>query len=273
MIPIEKYYPEHRLLKHLIKYFWVLDSSRPVLLDHTILPTNNIDILFNFKAPMTFSRQGRMHSTPGNIYFKGVCVDPVTIKQQGPSQTIGVSFFPAGLYPFLNVPISEFKNETIGLDSLLNTIIPDLEEQLCQVETVPGKIRLIESFFIQQLNLQTSLTKETSAVLNHFYRSRLSVREFCRENGVHQKKLERAFNRFVGATPKQFFRLSRFQDIVRTILSSPRSDLTALAHEFEYFDQAHFIKDFKRFSGSSPLTFLKEKRAMKQIIDIKTVLK
>lgn len=139
-IDIIKFYPAFRQLKNLIKYFWVFDSSHPIALNHKILPTNNIDIIFNFKAPMTFDKQGVIYSAPGNIYFSGITDYHTIMKQQGEIQTIGVSFFPAGLYPFFNIPVSEFKNETIGLDTLLNRTAAELEEKLRKINSVADRI-------------------------------------------------------------------------------------------------------------------------------------
>lgn len=266
-IHIQKFYPAAGPLKQLIKYFWVLDSPCPMVLDHKILPTNNIDILFNFKASMTFEKQGVIHSTPGNIYFQGLCRSHVVMKQQGEIQIIGVSFFPAGLYPFFTVPVSEFRDETIGLDTLLKGQALELEEQLMALDDVADRIRLLEAFFLGLLKPQPA--DDTHKLLNHFFASHMGIGEFCRHHKIHPRRLERLFNKFVGASPKQFLRLSRFQHIVDKILKAPQSDLTTLAHAFEFYDQAHFIKDFKSFSGSSPLNFLKEKRSFRQNMKIR----
>lgn len=267
-INIIKFYPRFWQLKNLIKYFWVLDSNQPMILDHKILPTNNIDIIFNFKAPMTFDKHGVIYSTPGNIYFSGLTDNHTIMKQQGEIQTIGVSFFPTGLYPFFNIPVSEFKNETIGFDVLFKRPAVELEEKLRAIDYIADRILLLENFFLELLDPNVLLTDDTKKLINYFYSSSMGVNEFCKYHGVHPKKLERLFKKFVGASPKRFLRLSRFQHIVSKILKTPQSDLTTLAYEFDFFDQAHFIKDFKAFSGSAPLNFLKEERSFKQIMKL-----
>jgi DNA-binding CsgD family transcriptional regulator len=79
-IQIKKYYPEAKPLKPLIKYFWVFDSNSHIRLNHTILPVNNIDLLFNFLAPMTFEKQGMIHFSDNNSQnyqsFRQLSVDP-----------------------------------------------------------------------------------------------------------------------------------------------------------------------------------------------------
>lgn len=268
LILIKRYHPEAEPLKKLIKYFWVLESDRGTNLNHKKLPVNNIDMIFNFLAPMRFEKEGMTHETPGNIFFSGLTGKHVVLKQQGLILTIGVAFFPAGFYPFFGIPVSEFKNHTIGLDAILNKSATEFEERLGEAGRVSGKIALIENFFLERLDQNTLPARDTGMLVNRFCSNNSGVRDFCGRHGVHPRKLERLFNKYVGVAPKQFRRLSRFQSMVNRLLGTSRENLTTLAHEFEFYDQTHFIKDFKAFAGSSPSKFLKEKRSLKQIMKI-----
>ncbi len=267
-IAIKKYYPTAAPLKSLIKYFWVLDSGRHISLHHKILPVNNIDILINLKSPMTFEKKGVTYKTPGNIYFQGLNGDHTLMQQEGTVLTIGVSFFPTGFFPFFKIPVSEFKDDTIGLDVLLNALTTELEDKLRAAKTMAAKITILEQFFLGLLDQHPIISRETTALFHQFYTAGLPVRAFCREYGVHPRTLERRFNRFVGVTPKQFYRLSRFQVVLNKLIRPPQATLTDLAHDLDYYDQAHFIKDFKAFTGCAPSDFLKEKQSFKQIMTI-----
>lgn len=267
-INIKKYYPEAEPLKRLIKYYWVLESDIPITLNHKILPCANIDIIVNLLSPMKFEKQGVIHETPGNIYFSGLTSNHTIMRQQGIVLTIGVSFFPAGFYPFFKIPVSEFKNNAFGLDAVLNRIALELEEKLREAGRLSDKIKLLEKFFLEQLHKSALMPYDEYSLLNYFHEANLGVRDFCSKYGVHPRKLERLFNKYVGATPKQFLRLSRFQSILNRLMKTTRGSLTTLAHDFEFHDQAHFIRDFQSFTGSSPLEFLKEKRSFKQNMKI-----
>ena len=97
----------------------------------------------------------------------------------------------------------------------------------------------------------------------------MRVHDFCNAYGVQTRTFERLFNTYVGTTPKQFFRLNRFQGLLNRMLQLPREvSLTDLAMEFDYYDQAHFIHDFKAFTGNSPSVFLTEKRSLIQNMKI-----
>lgn len=267
-IHVKRYYPSAAPLKRLIKYFWVLDSRHEITLDHNILPMANIDMIFNFKAQMTFESGGETFNTPGNIYFSGLTDSPKRMNQQGEVLTIGVAFFPAGFFPFFKIPVTEFKNGTFGLDALLNNMTIELEDRLRATKRVSEKVAMMEHFFLGLLDPSGLIPKDTATLLNHFHASQSGVRDFCRVYGVHPRKLERLFGKYVGTTPKRFIRLNRFQGILNRLVHTRKEHLTTLAHAFDFYDQAHFIKDFKVFTGSSPSAFLKEKHAFKQIMKI-----
>lgn len=264
-IYIKKFYPRAKHLKNLIKYFWVFECPK-INLCHKLLPVNNIDIIFNFLSPMTFEKNGITFETPSNIFFRGLTKKYILMKQQGAVLIIGASFFPAGFYPFFGIPISEFRNETFGLDTILKNVANEIEAKLIDTDTIPRKIELLEDFFIDQLDQNALLPLDTYKLLTHFSLSNMSINNFCLRNGVHHRTFERLFNKYIGTTPKLFSRLSRFQIILNNLIKRQEKNLTTLAHEFEFFDQPHFIKDFESFTGSSPSKFLKENQAIKQII-------
>lgn len=266
-INIKRYPPKAAPLKKLVKFFWVLENREPILLDHKILPQNNIDLLFNFLSPMAYEQNGQLFDTPGNIYFQGFSDTYTVQKQQGPLMTLGVSFFPAGFYPFFGIPVSEFRHHTIGLDALVHGAAADLEDRLRQSGRTAEMVLLLEEFLLDCLFRRKEVDRSALALLNAFHSSRMDVAGFCREHQVNPRKLERLFNRHVGTSPKRFFRLSRFQSAVNGLMWAGR-DLTTLTYELEYYDQPHFIRDFKSFTGSSPSAFLKEKRSFKQIMTL-----
>ena len=268
-IHIKKYYPAAKPLKHLIKYFWVLDSAGPISLNHQILPMGNIDLLINLASPMTFEKKGIAFGSPGSICFSGLSHHHTVMKQQGIVFTIGVSFFPTGFYPFFKIPVSTFKNRTVSLDAILNKTARQLEEKLRQASRLSEKIKRLEVFFIDRLDPGSQVPEKACILLNHFYTAGMRVHDFCNAYGVQTRTFERLFNTYVGTTPKQFFRLNRFQGLLNRMLQLPREvSLTDLAMEFDYYDQAHFIHDFKAFTGNSPSVFLTEKRSLIQNMKI-----
>ena len=237
-------------------------------MNHKILPMANIDLIFNFSSPIFYERRGKRDSTPGKIFFSGLTTEHMVMKQQGRIMLFGASFFPAGFYPFFRIPVSEFKGSTIGLEQILGREALDLEERLQEAKNLLDKLKVLEVFFLSLLDRENFLQSDTESLMRHFFSAGLGIREFCNQCGVHPRTLERLFNRYVGTSPKQFQRLQRFQTALNKLITQPPDSLTTLAHEFEYYDQTHFIKDFKAFTGASPSLFIKEQQSFLQIMKI-----
>ncbi len=267
-VEIKRYYPESPILRPLIKYFWVSDSYGNIDMNHKILPMANIDLILNLSSPISYERNGKTSSTPGNIFFSGLTNKHMMMKQRGRIRLIGASFFPAGFYPFFEIPVSEFKNISVGLDQLLGRGASELEERIHEAGSLTGKLKILEAFLLSRLDRDACRLDDDGKLIRGFTTTALDIGTFCKNFGIHHRTLERRVNRYVGTSPKQFQRLQRFQSALNRLTTMPPRNLTGLAHEFDYYDQTHFIKDFKAFTGTPPSLFLKERQAFMQIMKV-----
>jgi AraC-like DNA-binding protein len=97
-----------------------------------------------------------------------------------------------------------------------------------------------------------------------------SVNEFSQNNNINRRHLTRKFSTAIGLSPKQLAKTIRIQTALKAMLNNEHTSLTDLAYENEYFDQAHFIKEFKEFTGLTPKEFYGEDLKMSLIFDSKT---
>lgn len=272
LMEIRRFAPRSPGLRPLIKYFWISDSGGNVDMDHKILPMANIDLLFNLAAPIFYEKCGRLRATPGGMFLTGLTSRHMVMKQQGRIRLIGVSFFPSGLYPFIRIPVSELRDATVGLEQILGSDAARLEEQLHSTECLQSRLRLLEERLLELLIRNVRSTEVSSELALSFISSGISsgqsIRDFCDASGAHPRTLERHLNRHVGASPRQYLRLRRYQDALTRLMAGQPQSLTELAHELGYYDQAHFINDFKSFTGSAPSVFLEERRSFIQIMKI-----
>ncbi|MCP4118646.1 MAG: AraC family transcriptional regulator [Desulfobacteraceae bacterium] len=254
-------------MKPLIKYFWVLKSDHPATLDHKMLPVNNMDFILNFSDPITYCSAGKAEEIP-RYSFTGIKRQNYTIHQAGKLNTIGVSFFSAGLHPFLKIPLSEFTNRTVELDVVIGRFNSTLDGIIGTTGSVEQQIEMLEAYFLRLISRDHVPTDEIFRLINTFNSNihNLDVGTFCEQYGINQRKAERIFSRYIGITPKFFKRLDRFQGVLNRILNEKYDDFTSMAYENDYYDQSHFIKDFKSFTGVSPSRFMKEKSSMRQAL-------
>jgi AraC-like DNA-binding protein len=134
-------------------------------------------------------------------------------------------------------------------------------------------VKALEEFLIQREQLRTSPKLiQTAAKLLHHTRGEYRVADLADNCQVSARQLERGFQRVVDTSPKLFARILRFEKTQRRLMFDPDVDLTELAHECGYFDQAHFIKEFRAFTGKTPKQYARQMRAMQDVLRSKDVV-
>lgn len=269
MLQTKRYRVSHPLLRKLVKYFWVIESRTPVGIDHKLLPVNNIDLILSLSSPIKYITDQNTEIVPKGFHFNGFRDKYYRINQSGPISVFGISFFHAGLFPVIRTPLSEFANKTTEADLILKYFAEDVSEIIRTKGPVPQAIRIIENELVKLVDVSLIPEGEVCRLFQKFHDNMndFNIGVFCEQNGIHKRKLERVFNRYIGTSPKLFQRVSRFQDVVSQLQKNNYSTLTAFAYDNNYYDQTHFIKDFKSFTGSTPMDFLEQKSFVKQIIE------
>src|SRR5262249_31023470 len=132
----------------------------------------------------------------------------------------------------------------------------------------------LEEFLIQQALVRTYDLKliQTAAKLLHHTKGEYRIGELADYCQVSVRQLERGFQHVIGTSPKVFARTLRFAEAQRRLMFDPDADLTQLAYQCGYFDQAHFIKDFKAFAGKTPTEHAQQMRKMQEILKSKDVV-
>jgi AraC-like DNA-binding protein len=184
----------------------------------------------------------------------------------GSIELIGVSFSPAGFYPFFGIPLSEFKNNIVDVHVLDRTLSERLVERVKKQETVFEKFYALECELLELLDTDLIIDEKMNSLISHFLEhEEPTIEGFCDVQGIHKRTFERFANTFLGINPKAYLRINRFRKSLYALLHTDFKTLTEVAYHCGYYDQMHFIKEFKLFTGSSPAQFLAEKKALRQI--------
>jgi AraC-like DNA-binding protein len=167
-----------------------------------------------------------------------------------------VRFTTCGAATIFPQPLDAFANATLDLDAVLPSRgrLDRLHAQLAEAPNHLARISLVEHFLIAQAgDLRPDPLVAAAVASIERAPVRVRIETLARKVGLSQSALERRFRRIVGASPRRFASLVRFQHVLR--LRDTGVDLTTIAHAAGYFDQSHFIKDFKRFTGLAPTSF------------------
>ena len=169
----------------------------------------------------------------------------------------GIHFKPGGAYPFLKLPAGELHNDHVGLDACWGRAAAmRLREQLLEAVTPKAKAKILE----RQLISVAAGPERHSAVAHALNRFHLApnaekISLVTDEIGISARHFIDVFRNEVGLTPKLFCRVRRFQQALRQISSGVQIRWPNVALEAGYFDQAHFIHDFRAFSGINPSSY------------------
>jgi AraC-like DNA-binding protein len=258
-----KYYEAkpRSILRNYIKCFWYLeeDYSSNYLSIETILPDGCVDFVFQVNGAALTLQTGDQSILLTNNFLIGLQKSPVRLFSKTKSAAYGIRFFAYGVYPFLRTPLHELQETVLELEDLFGNQFSELAEK-AQTFPIRRVFEEFEKFLLPRLaNFKTDIQPVEAATRLLFQRQGFTdIAKLALELNMTARSLERKFDEAVGISPKALARVIRFDNIKNELILNPRSSLTSLSFRYGYFDQAHFIRDFKQFSGDTPSTFKEE---------------
>ncbi len=191
----------------------------------------------------------------------GQITKPCYVQPTGYVNTFAVRFYPYGFANFITRPIRELADKETPLTSLFEEqSVRVLEQKIIEAPSTRSRIELVENFLLGKLKDQSiieNIVKSTIDALSQTKGS-MSINSVLKDDLSKRRNLERKFSKQVGISPKQLGKIIRLQAALKLILNNKGEKLTQIAYESEYYDQAHFIKDFKEFTGTNPKEYLSD---------------
>jgi AraC-like DNA-binding protein len=252
----------HPLLKGYIEKMWVFESSRRVPNDDMklVVPNGLIKLVVPFRNGLSGKMEdGWFHlSKEHSITLIGIADIPAKVESEKDCRagTIGVEFSPQGAYRFFNLRQSEIKNKIHPLTDILGNIAKQLEEEIANTESVKSKVFLLQQFLIKLFSQNEADNIFDYCVQKiNLTKGKITVNELEKETGYSSRWLHMKFIDKVGISPKNLSSIIRFQQYYHALARN--SEMMFMEKEFYnyYYDQSHFIKEFKRFTGLSPVRF------------------
>jgi len=264
---IKRYQVQHPLLQKYIKFFWELRIEQ-IQLNHKLIPQRNINMRINLSSTPHYICRGNDERLLEDVYFLGLQnkFTEAHLKLNGNVDIIGISFMPYGFFPFLKIPVSEFKNQILGADEIGFNIAKKISERLKESPDFTSRQAILEDELLILLDDSNQNLDKFKLIFNTLIKgSTLQLNDFCKRNNINIRQLERFFSKYVGLSPNTYTTLDRFHCSLNQLLNSNCAKLSDLAYDNEYFDQMHFIKDFKRYAGSTPKNFINQNNSILQI--------
>lgn len=241
------YIPPDNLLCPYISCYTI---TRPASMsdEYTIMPSASSTIVIAVDNKQISSRLRGVNTKASNV---GVHANKMIL-------LLLIEFYPGGLYPFLNMDQLELIDQSILLNELDRVLTQNIEMELIKAEDIDSLVKGLDKVFLTRL-MDTYTDNRITEIRKHILirNGNVSTQELSSEFYYSERHIRRLFMQYIGTTPKMFARIVRMNYAMRLMQNNP-SDLTDVTVIAGFFDQLHFIHDFKSICGISPMDYIKD---------------
>ena len=254
----------HFLLKNYIEKMWLFESSGKMPVDDMklVVPNGNMKLTVSYQNGIVAAINGKkFESKEHDITLTGLVDVPVIldVEKDVATQTIGIEFSPQGVYRFFHFTLHDIQNQIYPLSDLLGNTGKRLVEQINNTTSAQQKIIVLQQFLLKQLSLRDEdLIFEYCVQRILSSKGKVTVKELEKKTGYSSRWLNVKFNDHLGISPKNLSSIIRFGQYYQSFISGNKRSVSRNDFYEFYYDQSHFIKDFKRFTGLPPAKFEKQ---------------
>lgn len=187
-------------------------------------------------------------SSPGTRHYRLYCSEKLA--------SVGIIFKPFGAYRLLGIPQDALLDDFTDMEQVFGQRITEIKHKMEDHADNPTFIlQLLEQWLLQQHHQLHKIDVGAMAFACQNIQKEnglFSLDHLAYQTNLSKRSVEYYFKQQIGVSPKMFSRIIRFGHIEKIISTKNQPDFQELYYTFGYYDQAHFIKEFKQFSGYSP---------------------
>jgi AraC-like DNA-binding protein len=248
------------LLQNFLQYFIFSKVAEDDTITYTSFPNTNLCLSIYKQGSVSYCKTDKINKVnlfprPGyfNSHLYGFHKRPLEVKMKGPIEQVCILFQPGGLAHFTKTQYQELLNE----DHVFNHIFEENNsfflEEIFDHTDMNHRAGLLEAFLLKRIkNQQPSLQTQYIIQLIKSANGNRTIKDIAAKLHIHSSTLFRSFLQQTGYAPKHFAATVRFRSALDLLLKN-KAPLTSIGYDLDYYDQTHFIKDIKRFSGYTPL--------------------
>ncbi len=240
-------------LKNYVSHFWMLENETEEFSPKafTVMSTGVPGLIFQ-ENPNVFT--GFEGEQLPQLFVFGQATKCGQLLGGGSFRTIGVNFHPSALKPVFGLNAHELTDQNICISQLIQT---SLSEQLLGCSSLQQRVACIAAFLQAQIHRHGYENKKLDYAWTALQQGK-RIAQILHDLHLSERSLERLFLTHIGITPILYARICRFQSSMALLRQGSFRSLTDIAHSLGYFDQSHFIRDFKLFSGVTPGVYLRK---------------
>ena len=252
----------HSDLESLVKCYWTLEvSADENSQKQRIIPDGCIEMIFILGDDIKRYTSADEFIIQPRAMILGQTIEPFYIEPTGYVNSFATRFYPYGFANFTTTSIKNLANKETPTELLFGEKpAKELEQKIIQAADTKKRIEIIENFLLKKFNDKATIDSIVKSTVDTILLTRGSapINAILKDDLSKRRQLERKFVKQIGISPKQLGKVIRLQTALKMLLNQQAESLTKIAYESEYYDQAHFIKDFKEFTGTNPKEFLED---------------
>ena len=248
---IEHYTPS-AYLKPFIKTFIFIESEDEI--ENFVLPDACMVMAFRYSGEVAIKENSTVNTLPP-VVLSGIRHTPRYIHYSKQAANLLVVFQPNGASVFFNEPLHELLGISVQASFLKGYItIDEVLERLAAIDSKKGKIDYLEEVLYSKLAThKPDILLEAAIRKIQLAKGTSTIKQLIGELAISRDAFEKRFRKNVGTSPKHFSSIIKLKNAIN--IHSPNKTLTETAFEAGYYDQAHFIRDFKTYTGKTPSLF------------------
>jgi len=244
-----------------VEVFWLYEGFARCHTKERKLPDGSMGLVINLREDSfrIYDRrdQNRWDTFRGCL-ISGAQSEFIVIDTANQASIVGVHFKPGGGFPFFGMPASELHDVQAPLDAFWGETAGELRDRLLESETPEARFAILERYLLARVPKSLVRHPAVSFALKEIQSAsqHQTIADLTEQIGLSPRRFIQVFSEEVGLTPKLYCRVRRFQQVLSSLQTGAidvrQVDWADVASSCGYFDQAHFIRDFRAFSGLNP---------------------
>lgn len=250
---IRRFSPAPQLKKY-VKCYYFIENPNDQLIHDVYFADGCVEAVFSLG--WDFYKEGSKEDWAKVI---GQIIKPRQLKIQGKGRSFGIWFHPHTFSCFTGIPMFELNDRVLSWDVFFPNSFADFIGNCMYDSDLVALVTGADEFLLTKLSAYTAKPVDAvvDSAIRYIYnnRGRSNLSHLATSLKVSERYLQRAFVSRIGVSQKQFIRIMRFQQVLQSISQGDLANLTAVAYTNDFYDQSHFIREFKSFTGFVPSAF------------------
>lgn len=255
--------PPASALSGIVECYWIVEDESTACVQQKIIPDGFPEIIFHLGDAYRVNLSEHWETQSKNL-LAGQIRKFFFLENTGSSSMVGIKFRPTALTHLYGISMHELTDDVVDVHEELGHALQEVERLLHQATSPEERTTLLNAYFATLLSgkwIDVNAADIAVALILEKH-GMVTVSEMCEVADVGERQLQNLFKKYVGLSPKYFAQIIRFSYIFELVQQNNQS-WSDLAYQAAYYDQSHFIRNFKNFTGENPSTysFLEENMA------------